>query len=324
MKILYILSLPRSGSTLLQKYLARNTSIYTISEPWIALPLSYLFKEDKVFSEYEHHLFLRSYNDLRKQNINIENLSNKIFRTAIDEYYKGISPENVKVLIDKTPRYSIICSELFSVYKDATYILLLRHPLSCISSMVNTFGNGNWCMYRFDTDVNLGLFKLLDLYTNNHDKENLITIKYEDFVKEPEIFYNKICTYVDVDPYKKCTLAEVKLAGSLGDPTGEKKYGGSVGGQGKENSWSPCFNTVYRRLWAKSYLNKIGKARFNSLGYNFEESQLYIYKNQYSLKQEIKDIPHIILFYLHKYTGAYVTFTKLLNMKKRLKVFGVR
>nr|WP_158651726.1 sulfotransferase [Marinobacterium profundum] len=322
MRKVFLYSLPRSGSTLFQKYLARNKDTYTISEPWIALPIVYIFKEEKVFSEYEHHLFYRSYADLKDQNIDTNSLRINICKSAIDTYYKTICPESAKVFIDKTPRYSIICKELLEMYPEDIHVVLFRHPFACINSMINTFGNGNWCMYRFDIDLFMGASNLADM--TKEKNKNVIAFRYEDFINNPEFYYLKLCESLDLSPDNKSEFSSVKLNGSLGDPTGDRKYGGSIGGQNEEGKWVDSFNTLYRRRWAKIFLIKFGYTNFESLGYSIKDTQENICKSKYSLSQELKDIPHIILGFLHRHTGIYVTYVRFKNKRRKVANYGVR
>ena len=45
-QIIFLISQPRSGSTLLQAILGGHPDIHTCSEPWIALPFIYALKEE--------------------------------------------------------------------------------------------------------------------------------------------------------------------------------------------------------------------------------------------------------------------------------------
>lgn len=320
---IFLYSLPRSGSTLLQKFLARNNYIDTISEPWIALPLIYLFKKDKVFSEYEHHLFCRAFDDLELQEIHVEEVRRKVIKSALDAYYEAVCDKHASVFIDKTPRYSVVCQDLYCIYPDDLHIVLFRNPLASVSSMVKTFGGGNWCLYRFDIDLFQGLRNLIDL-SKGGDDPNLLVISYEDFLNDPELFYRKVCEKLGVDMDDKVDLSKVSLEGSLGDPTGGRKYGNKVTKNVYDDSWPSSFNTLYRRLWARRFVKKIGGGELGYMGYDAEELLRSIKFSSYSIKQEIIDIPHIALGFLHKYTGIYVTYTKLKMALGRAPVFGVR
>ena len=54
--LIFLISQPRSGSTMLQKILGANKDVHTVSEPWIALHLLYMLRERGVTAEYGHAL----------------------------------------------------------------------------------------------------------------------------------------------------------------------------------------------------------------------------------------------------------------------------
>ena len=51
---LFIFSIPRSGSTLLQRVLGAHSEISTLAEPWILLPLFYALRSDGIRTDYNH------------------------------------------------------------------------------------------------------------------------------------------------------------------------------------------------------------------------------------------------------------------------------
>ncbi len=51
---IFIFSLPRSGSTLLQRVLMSHNEIASLAEPWILLPYLYAQKQHGVLAEYSH------------------------------------------------------------------------------------------------------------------------------------------------------------------------------------------------------------------------------------------------------------------------------
>lgn len=63
MKIIFIASQPRSGSTLLQSVLSNKSHVATTSEPWFLLPLLSMFDPDRVSAYYNHKLAVRAISD---------------------------------------------------------------------------------------------------------------------------------------------------------------------------------------------------------------------------------------------------------------------
>ena len=49
---LFLLSLPRAGSTVVQRVLAAHEGIATASEPWVLLPQLYARRLEGIYTEY--------------------------------------------------------------------------------------------------------------------------------------------------------------------------------------------------------------------------------------------------------------------------------
>lgn len=49
---IFVFSLPRAGSTLVQRVLTAHPNIQSTAEPWILLPLVYSLKTDGIYTEY--------------------------------------------------------------------------------------------------------------------------------------------------------------------------------------------------------------------------------------------------------------------------------
>ena len=62
-KLIFIVSLPRSGSTYLQRLLSNNDQVNTVSEPWIQLALSPVIKPKLVEAKYDYSSAYGAFND---------------------------------------------------------------------------------------------------------------------------------------------------------------------------------------------------------------------------------------------------------------------
>src|SRR5688500_7012591 len=59
----FVFSLPRTGSTLLQRIIATQPEVATASEPWILLPYLYTLRESGVYAEFGHRMMVRAIED---------------------------------------------------------------------------------------------------------------------------------------------------------------------------------------------------------------------------------------------------------------------
>ena len=76
---IFLFSLPRAGSTLLQRVLMSHKDVASVAEPWLMLPFSYAYKREGILTEYAHSVSYAAFEDF------IGNLPNKE-----DDYYNAL------------------------------------------------------------------------------------------------------------------------------------------------------------------------------------------------------------------------------------------
>ena len=288
-KPIFIFSLPRAGSTLLQRLLSLHENIDTQAEPWLALPLFFALKEQGVSGIYGHRALSTAVNGY------IDSLPggrNDYYESAgkfLSELYDRGSSENALYFIDKTPRYHLIVDEIISTFPDAKIIFLWRNPLSIASSMIKTWGKGKWCLYMFHVDLYSGIHSLVKACRSS---KNSLTVKYEDLVQSPESQMKKIIEYLDLkyEPglIDKFIGSKTINAPGRGDPVGQYKYN-SVSTSSAE-SWKDVMANPYRKLWGKKYLNWIGHENLESMGYDINDLQIELREISTSYHHFLSDI----------------------------------
>ncbi|WP_029406901.1 sulfotransferase [Thiomicrorhabdus sp. Milos-T2] len=276
---IFLFSLPRSGSTLLQRVLMSHSQIASVAEPWIMLPFSYAYKPNGVLTEYSHNVSFSAIEDF------IDNLPNKEtdYYEALGDFastlYQKQCKNNEIYFLDKTPRYYLIIPEIFKAFPDAKFIFLFRNPIHVMSSMMQTWSNGTFRkMYHFERDLNLGPKALSDGFQLLGDKA--LAIQYEQFVSDPAMHVEKICQYLDIefDVQMLESFANQDTKGRMGDPKGVHDYK-SVS-TGSIDKWKLTFATKYRKKLALNYFKNIEDSVLLAQGYNKKE-----------LIDEIEDIP---------------------------------
>ena len=108
MELLFLFSLPRSGSTVLQRLLAAHTKISTVSEPWLLLPFSYALKSNGLFSEYDHGTCYKAISDFVQHLPNKEYDYNQALSDFVYTLYKKTGDPEASYFLDKTPQLSLI------------------------------------------------------------------------------------------------------------------------------------------------------------------------------------------------------------------------
>jgi hypothetical protein len=266
MKACFLLSLPRSGSTLLQRILAAHREIETVSEPHLLLPLVYTTRMQGVYSEYNHKL----------ASMAIEDFSGSLRRGRLDYFsemrkfvlalYRDAAKGEGSYFLDKTPRYSLIVGEIMEIFPEGKFLFLWRNPLAVISSVLEQSQKGRWQLYGVKVDLFKGLVNLVDAYRKN--PASCHSVRYEDLIREPAKVCDGILSYLGLSADAECVVNfdAVKLEGRLGDKIGSGQYR-SITPQPLDK-WKRTLSNPLRKVWCRRYLKWLGEERLAIMGYS--------------------------------------------------------
>ena len=195
--LIFLISQPRAGSTLLQRMLGSHPEIHTVSEPWLMLHPLYGLRAEGHEAEYNVPSAWEGLQTFFRALPNgEEDFIEGMRRMYSYLYSKALTASGKRYFLDKTPRYYFVIPELWRVFPRAHYIILLRNPLAILSSMINTW-----------------IEQLFSLYSNKHDliqaphfllrgkeilKGKAIVVHYEDLLKDPEREIRKICEAIGI------------------------------------------------------------------------------------------------------------------------------
>ncbi len=265
---IFILSLPRSGSTLLQRILATHPEVATASEPWILLPFLYTLKREGVYAEYSH----------RKSFQAIEDFSSTLpggdddYRDAVKDLalrlYRDSAGSDARFFVDKTPRYHAISPDIVRAFGDARFIVLWRNPLAIIASMIETWGKGRWNIYEFEFDLFDGLEGLIEAHRLAGDRA--ISLRFRDLVAESPGVLAQVFDYLGLQMADARPEAQqdVPLAGRMGDHKGVQAYRDlSTEPRAK---WTRTLASPLRKRWCRRYLRWIGRERLALMGFDLD------------------------------------------------------
>jgi hypothetical protein len=263
---IFVFSLPRSGSTLVQRILALHPDVSTVSEPWILLPYLYTLKKSGVYAEYAHFGVVRAIEDFCQVLRNGKNDYLAEIRELTLRLYAKASKSNAQYFVDKTPRYHLIVEDVIELFPEGKPIFLWRNPLAVVASIIETWGKGRWNIYRYKVDLFTGLENLLATYEARRD--SLYSVKYETLVINLEAECQRLFDYLGLrfDPDWLENLADIKLRGSMGDPVGTSGYE-TVSREPLEK-WRFTLSNPVRKAWCRSYLRWIGAQRLSLMGYD--------------------------------------------------------
>jgi len=107
-------------------------------------------------------------------------------------------------------------------------------------------------------------------YTKNKDR--VLLIKYENLVKNPNDQIKKINQYLNLqNKINTNNLNTSNLRGTMGDSFLPSTFDKDMINDNK--NWINFYDSIYRKIWAKRFLKKIGQKNLEIMGYN--ESELF-------------------------------------------------
>ena len=261
----FVFSLPRSGSTLLQKILAAHPRVATSSEPWILLPLIMARRPGAAYAIYRHEDAVRAMDEFSRSLVGGRAAFDRALHDFVIDLYRRASPGDVSYFVDKTPRYHLIADEVIHLFPEAKFIFLWRNPLSVAASMIRTWGSGHWNLFRHRVDLEIGLPHLVETYRAH--KSEVVAVRYEDLVEEPVSVTERVFRYLDLDFRAEVLqeFADVTLRGGMGDTTGIM-YGAKIS-QSSTDAWPTVVTSSLRKAWLRRYIDTIGKDALATMGY---------------------------------------------------------
>ena len=269
--LIFLISQPRAGSTMLQLMLSGHPDIATTSEPWIALHPFFALKDQGLDAIYNAEVARAATKEFLEQSGLDEAFYKEQVAHFLNSFYqKAIRYQNKKCFLDKTPRYYLIIDDLMELFPDAKFIFLIRHPLAVLNSIMKTWVKDDYKKLGLLKDDLLLAPKLLAGAIKRYSDKSY-TVKYEEFVRNPETVLAGICSYLGVDYYEDMLDYGKRLPDwKFGDPVGIQKSS-----RPSEDSlvlWKKGFESPQLRLIAHSYLEEIGRDLIEEMGYDFEEA----------------------------------------------------
>ncbi|MDO6462219.1 sulfotransferase [Granulosicoccaceae sp. 1_MG-2023] len=270
MSLVFILSLPRSGSTLLQRMLCTQERIGSIAEPWVLLPILYKPENGVAFSDYDVETCDIAVKDFYCEVNGGESRVKRDLCQVISRIYAEIADEKgCEIFIDKTPRYTLVAEELVNYFPDAKFIVLYRNPLAVAASIIKSFSQNVWRMDHYYIDLFEGLSNLTSTVKKHSDR--FIVVRYEELVSNPAVECGRVIRQLGLQPdiEKLSNPSEVSFKGEMGDKSGVKKYTGvSVK---SVDAWAEFYCNPFRKRWGRWYLKSLGPNVLTDMGYNYNE-----------------------------------------------------
>lgn len=268
-RLLFVISPPRAGSTLLQQMLGSHSQIYTHPEPHLITPLAYLGYHDTVDkAPYDHINAAEAMRAFVRRLPRGEEDYLDALRAYCDTLYgRMLAPSGRRYFLDKTPAYATVLPFLTALYPSAKYVVLTRHPLAVMSSYANSFFLGDW-------DAANAYNPVLERYVPamaeliRQQRVPLLHVRYEQLVQSPEQELERIFTFLGLDnePQAVHYGQHFEQQAGMGDPIGVKKH--ARPSEESVHKWVPeLLSSPEKRQRARELIERLDEADLETWGY---------------------------------------------------------
>lgn len=262
----FLFSISRSGSTLVQRVMAAHDGVATASEPWILLPALYALRREGVIAEYVHPLLATAVEDFCARLPNGRADYEREVHDSAVRLYEQASGDDARCFVDKSPPYHFVVDEIMRLFPEGRFVFLWRNPLSIVASMIDAWDHAHWHPTMFRSDLFIGLPRLVAAYRASD--ERACALRYEDLVDGAEAPWRALMEHIGIafEPAALTRFADVALAGRMGDPTGTGCYTALEAEPTRK--WRGALANPVRKAWCRRYLRFLGDERLATMGYD--------------------------------------------------------
>jgi hypothetical protein len=278
----FIVGASRSGTTLLRAIIASHSAITIPWETWFILDLLRRFAPDKTLTPDEVDLAVeimtRDHNRWRNMEMTRAELAREAAALRQPRlvdiigivYRNHIARSGKRRFGDKTPPYIDIVRELDQLYPGAKFIHLVRDGRDVAMSFIELRWQGDPRYYEREFEWRHAL-RCRDSYRGLPVDKQILDVKYEDLVVDPEATVRRICGFLGetfepamLDPAARAASvpeAERSIHAKLGEPLSAASI---AKWRGKLSAWE-CFlmeACLHRELRRWDY-----ELRFSSIGW---------------------------------------------------------
>lgn len=264
---IFLFSISRSGSTLVQRIIAAHDGVATASEPWLLLPHAYTLRQQGVDAEYVHPLLVTAIEDFCEKLPGGSDDYLAELREFTLRLYEKAAGEGAEYFLDKTPPYCLIADEIMRLFPEAKFVFLWRNPLSVIASLIEIWGP--WRPTFMSSDLFIGLPRLIAAYADHSERAH--AARFENLSSGDANEWQALMGYLDIEfnPNSLVDFPKVELNGRMGDPTGRKQY--SALSAEPQEKWKRTLANPVRREWSRRYLRFLRPDRLAVMGYDYDE-----------------------------------------------------
>ncbi len=266
-QLIFLVSQPRAGSTLLQRVLGRHGDIHTTTEPWLMLDAVQACKGQGSAADHAaggwsvqaRETFLNTLSNDRVVDDGLRQFGLQVYGEALNDTGK-------RLFLDKTPRYYSILPELAQIFPGARFIILMRNPLSVLCSILRTWVQGHWgrlSSYRFDL-----LRGPADLVQGTRALgAQAARVRYEDLVSDPAQEIERLCEYIGVPDSGALLEGPDEERFAFGDPV--SSHAREAAGVDHSERWREDVQDPQVWRLVHDYLNQMDHTVLSAMGYDY-------------------------------------------------------
>jgi len=269
--LVFVVSQPRSGSTLLQRILSGHKDIESSAETWLMLQPAYGGREGGLEAEYGHDWSLLARNDFLQHYTDGTEVYDDAVRAYARVFYdNALRKSGGKIFIEKTPRYSLIIAELHRLFPQAKFVFLLRNPLAVLASVMNSFVKEKWhWLQEFKVDLLKSPQCLVDGIKLLGD--DAIVVRYEELVADPSGQTRALCERLGIE-FSEAMLdysSTPAAKGFMTDRVGVQQHSRPT--DKSTDKWLSLKDDPQQLQLARDYLEALGTGLLSELGYSRQE-----------------------------------------------------
>ncbi|RME27561.1 MAG: sulfotransferase [Deltaproteobacteria bacterium] len=226
--LVFVISPPRAGSTLLTRVLHAMPEVLGGPEPHIIPPLAH--------QGWWRPVHAAPYDPLRAargQRAFVSRLPAgeadylAACRAMTDHLYarlRDAERPSARLVVDKTPQHALCLPFLTRLYPDARYLVLTRHPAAIASSYARSFFAGDHrAARRHDPILERYIPPIARLLRER--PVALLHLTHESFVTRPEVELRRICDFLGVPVHPEALdYQRAAVPPGPGDPTGVGRH----------------------------------------------------------------------------------------------------
>ncbi len=200
----FIVGMPRSGTTLLQGILSNTGNYFPMPETHFFSRATYGLRENDLSQKdcqtIRRILYRKARIEVAEDAFRHLNSQKEVFEYVIGQF----NPDKKNTFLEKTPRHIFFYSKICSYYPSAKFICMIREPKNIVSSRLRKHPKRKKSLIRLALLYN----KISAAILKIESKDNVIVVRYEDLTADNKSSLIKICEFLNI-PYDRQLLENV-------------------------------------------------------------------------------------------------------------------